>query len=148
MYLVPQDYSYLPHSSLLSTLHRLMEGCHGDPDRGHLTRVVLQSVAQCSCELPPCNWSGFVVPYLRSVLCEDGVEGVDTLVALCVRKSTGFQQCLQYCTQPLILSQFKVSKTCIFDRMQKQVPVCVHYDNWITLWIYWSWLGQYINYVN
>lgn len=108
---VPHDYGYLPQSSLPSSLHRLMDGCHGDSDRRQLTMAVLESVTKCSCELPPCNWSHVVVPYLRSELCEKS-ENVGPIIALCMQKLTGFQQLAQYCTQPLILSCLKVSSVC------------------------------------
>ncbi len=86
-----------------------MDGCYSDPKNSQLAMAVLECVSTCVYELPPCNWSRLVVPYVRSVLCE-GCDGVDTLLSLCANKSTGFKQFVEYCTQPLIVSLLKVSK--------------------------------------
>ncbi len=109
---MPQDYSYLPPSSLLPSLYRLLDGCRGDSDHRHLKTAIVETVCKCEADLPPCNWSRLLVPYLRNELCQ-GEGDAEATSAVCVQRVAGFKQLTQYCTHPLILGSLKVRG--IFD---------------------------------
>ncbi len=69
--------------------------------------AVVETVCTCKADLPPCNWSRLVVPYLRNELCQSGGDG-EAKSAGCVQRATGFKQLALYCTHPLILGSLKV----------------------------------------
>lgn len=108
--LVPQDYSYLPESSILYSLYSLLEGCHGNTTsegRQLLCAVLYAVVTSGEGDLPPVNWSHLLVPCLRAGLCFHD----DSLEKMCVtslKQSCGFQQLLGYCIHPLVVTHLQV----------------------------------------
>lgn len=110
--LVPQEYGFLPESSILRNLHKLLEGCHGDltPAGMKLSCAILRTVSSVKGEVPPVDWSRLLVPCLRAALCSRDRDQLQREVISCLKRVFGFQQLMVYCVQPLIVGHLQVAQ--------------------------------------